>query len=318
MVYYFLATILPIDQIIGRLYPFFGACLIIMAVSIAGATVLSAGVRPMPELWANFHSLYPGNDLPIWPLMCITVACGAISGFHSTQSPAMARCLKSERQGRMVFYGAMVSEGIIALIWAAAAIAFFYDKDGAGTGLQALLTMEGGNSTVVYLMSTSLLKGAGAVLAMLGVIACPITSGDTAFRSARLTLSDWFHIDQKPLKKRLMLALPLLGAGYFISFLNYTTIWRYFSWSNQVLATVGLWACAVYLSQEGAKKIYRWMAGIPAVFMSAVTFAYILQAEEGFRLPGGGSNIAGVVFAAVLLGLFIVKTSGDEKIYESA
>ena len=163
-----------------------------MALGIGGATILHSGDRPMLELWDHFGNIYPGKALPIWPLMFITVACGAISGFHATQSPMIARCLKNEKEGRKVFYGAMVAEGLIALIWAAAGIAFYYDRNGAGTGLQALLDMKGGNSNTIYEMSTSLLGLAGGALAMIGVIACPITSGDTAFRSARLTIADWF------------------------------------------------------------------------------------------------------------------------------
>ena len=173
LVYYFLATLLPIDKIIGKLYPVFGLCLIFMALGIGGATLYYSGTRPMLEIWDGFKNMYPtmadGKEvaqLPIWPLMCITVACGAISGFHATQSPMIARCIKSEKDGRKIFYGAMVAEGIIALIWAAAAIAFFYNKNGAGTGLQALLEAKGGNSTTVYNMSTTLLGGVGGVLAM--------------------------------------------------------------------------------------------------------------------------------------------------------
>ena len=213
---------LPIDKIIGRIYPIFGLALIIMAIGIGGATLIHNGERPMLELWDHFKNMYPGDkQLPVWPLMFITVACGAISGFHATQSPMIARCLKNEKEGRKVFYGAMVAEGMIALVWAAAGVAFYYDKAGVGTGLQALLTMKGGNSGTVYEMSTSLLGIAGGALAMVGVIACPITSGDTAFRSARLTIADWFKIDQKDTKKRLLLSLPLLLIGYFISTLDY-------------------------------------------------------------------------------------------------
>ena len=240
LIYYFLATLLPIDKIIGKIYPIFGLCLIIMALGIGGATILHSGDRPMLELWDHFGNIYPGKALPIWPLMFITVACGAISGFHATQSPMIARCLKNEKEGRKVFYGAMVAEGLIALIWAAAGIAFYYDRNGAGTGLQALLDMKGGNSNTIYEMSTSLLGLAGGALAMIGVIACPITSGDTAFRSARLTIADWFKIDQKDNKKRLLLTAPLLIIGYLISKLDYSAVWRYFSWSNQTLAMMAL------------------------------------------------------------------------------
>ncbi|MCB6344347.1 MULTISPECIES: carbon starvation protein A [Enterocloster] len=306
LIYYFLATLLPIDKIIGKLYPIFGICLIVMALGIAGATLYYSGTRPMLEIWDHVENMYPGKELPIWPLMCITVACGAISGFHATQSPMMARCIKSEKEGRKVFYGAMVAEGVIALIWASAGIAFYYDRAGAGTGLQALLAAKGGNSTTVYDMSIQLLGGVGGVLAMLGVIACPITSGDTAFRSARLTIADWFKIDQKDTKKRLMLSVPLLLAGYGISFLDYNTIWRYFSWSNQTLAMMALWAAATYVCRFVGKN-YGWIAAVPATYMTSVSVAYILQAQEGFRLPAALSNGVGICAAVVCLALYVVK-----------
>ncbi|HIW21763.1 MAG TPA: carbon starvation protein A, partial [Candidatus Dorea intestinavium] len=186
LIYYFLATLLPIDKIIGKLYPIFGICLIIMALGIGGATVLRNGTHPMMEI--SLQNLHPDGK-PIWPLMFITVACGAISGFHATQSPMIARTLTSEKKGRQVFYGAMVAEGVIALIWAAAGCAFYQKDGGLMTGL---LAAQGGNSTTVYNMSIGLLGKVGGALAMIGVIACPITSGDTAFRSARLTIADWF------------------------------------------------------------------------------------------------------------------------------
>ncbi|MBR0044861.1 MAG: carbon starvation protein A, partial [Synergistaceae bacterium] len=281
LIYYFLATLLPIDKLIGKIYPLFGLCLIIMALGIGGATVMHHlnGTRPMIELWEGFYNMHPnGASTPIWPLMFITVACGAISGFHATQSPMMARCLTSERQGRFVFYGAMVAEGIIALIWASAGIAFYNATDG-GFSTANLLAVGGGNSTSVYEISVGLLGTTGGILALLGVVACPITSGDTAFRSARLTLADWFKIDQKPFMPRLALALPLLAAGYAISFINYGVVWRYFSWSNQTLAMIALWAGAVYL----ARNVSAWrgfVAAVPACFMSAVSFTYFCYAGE--------------------------------------
>ena len=306
LIYYFLATLLPIDKIIGKIYPIFGLCLIIMALGIGGATILHSGDRPMLELWDHFGNIYPGKALPIWPLMFITVACGAISGFHATQSPMIARCLKNEKEGRKVFYGAMVAEGLIALIWAAAGIAFYYNRNGAGTGLQALLDMKGGNSNTIYEMSTSLLGLAGGALAMIGVIACPITSGDTAFRSARLTIADWFKIDQKDNKKRLLLTAPLLIIGYLISKLDYSAVWRYFSWSNQTLAMMALWASATFLCKYKG-NVQSLMAAIPATFMSIVCSAYILQAKEGLRMAQGISNIIGIIFGLVCLGLFIFR-----------
>lgn len=321
LVYYFLATLLPIDKVIGRFYPLFGLCLLLMAALIGGATVMNHlnGTHPMIELWDGLYNMHPkGATTPIWPLMFITVACGAISGFHATQSPMMARCLTSERQGRFVFYGAMVAEGIIALIWASAGIAF-YNTFGSPITTEGLFLAKGGNSATVYDISNGLLGSMGSILALLGVVACPITSGDTAFRSARLTLADWFKIDQKPLKPRLMLALPLLLIGYAISFVDYGIVWRYFSWSNQTLAMIALWAGAVYLCRN-VSPISGFMAAIPATFMSAVSSTYFCFAPEclGFATKfGTGLSLCGVtvdgvqlsygigfVFALVLFSIF--------------
>lgn len=315
--YYFMATLLPVDKIIGKVYPLFGIALIVMALSIGCATIMHANERPMLELWSNFNNMYPNKQLPIWPLMCITVACGAISGFHATQSPIVARCIVDERQGRKIFYAAMLTEGLIALIWASAAIAFFYNKDG-GQGLMPLLEMKGGNSNTVYLMATTLLGGAGSFLALLGVIACPITSGDTAFRSARLTISDWFKIDMSNIKKRLAVSAVVLLAGYFVSLLDYSSVWRYFSWSNQTLAMIVLWTGAVYIVKYREKK-YCWIACIPATYMTMVAVAYILQAPEGFRLNQTLSNAVGIIVALTIFILFIVlayKKQGDKPLVD--
>ena len=300
LLYYFLATLLPIDTIIARFYPLFGACLIIMALGILAGMLFGVGGHTMPEMsLSNLHPL-GAEKMPIWPLMFITVACGAISGFHSTQSPIMARCLKDERMGRPVFYGAMVSEGIIALIWAAAGVTF-YD----GTGGLAAAMKAGGAGTVVYDICVGFMgTGIGAVLAMLGVVACPITSGDTAFRSARLTLADWFNVDQSKAVKRLMFAVPLLAIGGILSQMDFNIIWRYFSWTNQTLAMIVLWTGAVYLyaKKPGTKT---WLIpAVPATFMSAVTFTYILQAPEGLQLSTAVSYPAGIIFAVVCVVLF--------------
>ena len=264
--YYFLATMLPVDKIIARFYPLFGACLLIMAIGIAGGMLTGVGGHVMPEM--ALANLYPGQtQLPIWPLMFITVACGAISGFHATQSPIMSRCLKDERLGRPVFYGAMVAEGIICLIWAAAGITFFDGTEGLQAALKA-----GGPGGAVYEICTGFMgQGIGAMLAMLGVIACPITSGDTAFRSARLTLADWFHVDQVATKKRLLFG-------------------------------------AVYLYQKCKAKKAWLVACIPATFMSVVTSTYILQAKEGFQLPTTITYPVGFVFGICCLFIFLRAT----------
>ncbi|MFV0363729.1 MAG: carbon starvation protein A [Suipraeoptans sp.] len=301
LIYYFLATLLPIDKIIGKLYPIFGICLIIMALGIGGATIANNGTRPMMEI--SLSNLHPDGK-PIWPLMFITVACGAISGFHATQSPMIARTFTTEKQGRKVFYGAMIAEGVIALIWAAAGCAFYHKTGGLMTGL---LAANGGNSTTVYQMSIGLLGKVGGVLAMIGVIACPITSGDTAFRSARLTIADWFKIDQMDKKKRLFLSFPLLAVGYLISLIDYTIIWRYFSWANQTLAMMALWAGATYLAKYTKKPLTSFMAALPATFMSAVSLTYILMADEGFKISTTIAYPVGIVFAIVLLTIFLFK-----------
>lgn len=272
LVYYFLATLLPIDKIIGRFYPFFGAALIVMCVGVGGGLVVRG--YNLPEMWDGFANLHP-RALPIWPLMFITVACGAISGFHATQSPMMARCITNEYQGRKVFYGAMVAEGVIAMIWAAAGVSVYNGTQ----GLWDATTSLAGQSALVYDICIRVLGPVGGVLAMIGVIVCPITSGDTAFRSARLTLADWFDIDQKPRVKRLLLSVPLLLCGALLSNMNFQVVWRYFSWSNQTLAMIALWAAAVFLCKAHHNF---WPLAIPATFMSAVSSTYILVAPEGF------------------------------------
>jgi carbon starvation protein CstA len=289
--YYLLATLLPIDKIIGRLYPIFGAALLIMAIGIFVMLFVTGEIRKVPEFTgANLHL----KGAHLFPFLFITIACGAISGFHATQSPIMARCLRSEKDGHRVFYGAMIAEGIVAMIWAAAAMAHF---DG-----QAGLAAAGAPAVVVNKVSLELMGAFGGVLAILGVVACPITSGDTAFRSARLTISDWIGYDQKPLVNRLTVAVPLFVLGLALCFIDFQIIWRYFAWSNQTLATVALWAGAVYLARLG--KNY-WIAFVPAVFMTAVVTSYILCAGEGFGLPYEVGLSIGIVTAIALCGWFL-------------
>ena len=305
LVYYFIATFLSIDKLIGKIYPVFGICLIVMAVGV-GLGIFTKGYE-IPEIWSHFYNMHP-KATPIWSFMFITVACGAISGFHATQSPLMARCMKSEKQGHFVFYGAMVSEGIIALIWAAAGCALYTGEE--------LLALGGGGSTAVYDVCKKTMGGVGIALAMLGVIACPITSGDTAFRSARLVLADWFHLDQKVWKNRLLLCVPVLGIGAFLGIgnalgkIDYTIIWRYFSWTNQTLAMIVLWCASMFLFYE--KKNY-WITAVPATFMTAVSITYFMLGNEclgQFLNKGGVYNTAlaypvGIVFAALFLGIFL-------------
>ena len=304
LIYYFIATFLSIDKLIGKIYPVFGICLIVMAVGVA-LGIFTKGYE-IPEIWSHFYNMHP-QGTPIWSFMFITVACGAISGFHATQSPLMARCLKSEKQGHFVFYGAMVTEGIIALIWAAAGCAIYTGEE--------LLALGGGGSTAVYDVCSKTMGGIGIALAMLGVIACPITSGDTAFRSARLVLADWFHLDQKNWKNRLTLCIPVLGVGAILGIgnalgkIDYTIIWRYFSWTNQTLAMIVLWAASMFLFYE--KKNY-WITAVPATFMTAVSITYFMLGNEclGQFLNKDGYNTAlaypvGILFAALFLGIFL-------------
>ena len=299
LVYYLLATLLPIDKLIGKLYPIFGGVLIMMAVGIIGG--LLAGGYHLPEI--SFVNQHP-NGQPVWPFMFITVACGAVSGFHATQSPMMARCLKREQDGRRVFYGAMIAESVIALVWAAAGVAFY----GATGGLQQALA-DLGQSGVVYDISVSLLGVFGGALAVIGVVICPVSSGDTAFRSARLTIADWLHIDQSKLTKRLAITLPLLGVGALLTQLDFDVIWRYFSWSNQTLAMITLWASAIYLAQNAEKWWYSVLCAVPAAFMSGVSCTYILMAGEGLRLSQSIAYPIGLVFALACTVLYTVKAS---------
>lgn len=297
LVYYILATLLPIDKIIGKIYPVFGVVLIAMVVLICGGILIQG--YEIPELTlANLHP----DGTPVWPFMFVTVACGAISGFHATQSPMMARCIKSEKDSRKVFYGAMITEGVIALIWAAAGVAFYGSTQNLSEALASM-----GQSGVVYDISTNLLGWAGGALAIIGVVICPITSGDTAFRSARLTIADAAKIDQTKMSKRLLLTAILLGAGGILTMVDFDIIWRYFSWANQTLAMIALWAAAVYL-RRSAGKAASLIAALPATFMSAVSATYILSASEGLGLSTTISYPLGIAFALICAAVFFTRT----------
>ena len=306
LAYYFIATFISIDKISGRIYPLFGICLIIMAVGV----ICGIFIHPeftIPEIWSHFYNMHP-KGTPVWSFMFITVACGAISGFHSTQSPLMARCMKSEKQGHFVFYGAMVAEGVIALIWAAAGCAIYEVSGGLSTGLSAVLAS--GQSAAIYDVCIKTMGSVGVALAMIGVIVCPITSGDTAFRSARLVLADWFKIDQNKFSKRLILCVPLLAVGAFVGHLDYSIVWRYFSWTNQTLAMIVLWTASMYLFRE--KKNY-WITAVPATFMSAVSMTYFFCAPECLHLSTTIAYPVGLILAALFLGIFIYATKKQPK-----
>ncbi len=295
--YYILATLLPIDKIIGKIYPVFAIALLFMAVGIL--VMLYVYHPALPELWDGVQNTHPNAAaLPVFPIMFVSIACGAISGFHATQSPMMARCLKNETYGRPVFYGAMITEGIVALIWAAAAT-YFYHENGMG---------ENNASVIVDAITKNWLGTVGGVLAILGVIAAPITSGDTAFRSARLIVADFMHMEQKSIRRRLYICIPMFLAA--IALLLYSMedaagfdmIWRYFAWSNQTLSVFTLWAITVFLVVSG--KNY-WITLIPALFMTCVCSTYLCIAPEGFGLPHALSYYAGLGCVVVAIIWFV-------------
>jgi len=293
--YYVLSTILPIDKLIGRIYPVFGVALLFMAVGIMVMMVYNR--LPVPELTlASFENMHIHPEkFPVFPMLLITIACGAVSGFHATQSPLMARCIRNERQGRSIFFGAMITEGIVALIWAAISMSFF----GGIRELNATMDQHAGNAAwVVNEISRSLLGRIGGVLAILGVVAAPVTSGDTAFRSARLIIADFLQLEQSSLKKRLWITMPLFVVGFLLTQLDFEIVWRYFAWTNQTLAMIVLWTITMYLVRE--RKCY-WVALVPAFVMTVATVSYILVAPEGFSLPAGVSYIAGLAAGAALL-----------------
>ena len=301
IVYYFVATLLPIDKIIGKFYPLFGAALIFMAIGLAG--VILFGDYSVPELsFSTLRNYQPNAEaLPIVPTLFITIACGAISGFHATQSPLMARCIKSEGDCRSVFYGAMITESIIALIWAAIAMAFFHGPDKLAVALA-----EHGNSAawVVNTISTSTLGIVGGILAVLGVVAAPITSGDTAFRSARLIVADSLHIEQRSIPKRLMICIPIFAIGLVLNFIDFDVVWRYFSWTNQALATVVLWTIVVYHRREGYNM---WVALLPAIFMTYICSSFVFISDQFFGMENRTAAyiLGGVATVALTIAMWV-------------
>ncbi len=300
--YYIIATIVPVDKIIGRFYPLFGALLIFMSVGLITAIAFSSEHQILSgfEVSDMFTNMNP-NDMPLWPALFITIACGAISGFHATQSPLMARCIENESNGRFVFYGAMIGEGIIALIWCAIALSFFDSLE----GLQAAVA-NGGPGNVVYTSSFGLLGVFGGILAFLGVVILPITSGDTAFRSSRLILAEYFNMEQKTLRNRLFMALPLFLIGGILTQVDFGIIWRYFGFANQTTAVMMLWTASAYLLRHNK---FHWITTVPAAFMSTVCITFILNnGKLGFGLPMQLSTIVGVV-AALAITAYVIKIS---------
>ena len=298
--YYTLATILPVDKIIGKLYPVFAIALLFMA---AGILVMLYVKSPeLPEIWNGFGTKY--EKAPIFPMMFISIACGAISGFHATQSPLMARCMTHEKHCRPIFYGAMIAEGIVALIWAAAATYFFQEN-----GIIDQMTGKAfSGAAVATSISKEWLGAVGGVLAILGIVAAPITSGDTALRSARLIAADFLNIDQRPIFKRLLICIPLFLITFGVLVYSLTDaegfkiIWRYFAWCNQTLSVFTLWAITVYLVQSN-KNFY--IALLPALLMTSVCSTYICIAPEGLSLPQGISYIIGGICTLIAAIWFI-------------
>ena len=316
--YYILATLLPVDKIIGRIYPLFAFALLFMAASLC--VCLFVKWPDLPEIWdglGNRRSSLGLEHQPLFPCLCITIACGAISGFHATQSPIMARCAENENKGRQIFYGSMVTEGIVALIWAAISSYFFFDG-----GKEAVGALSGSAPEVVVSVSRAWLGIVGGVLAILGVVAAPITSGDTAFRSARLIIADFVHLRQDKRINRLIVAIPLFLAASFLLWYNvedeegFNTIWRYFGLANQLLACFMLWAATAYLTHRERHRLkpYHLMTLMPACFMTSVCVTYICVDKIGFRLPESLIPwIATATFAAVLTAYYLVRIKWDRR-----
>ncbi|EEM72282.1 MULTISPECIES: carbon starvation CstA family protein [Bacillus] len=292
-VYYILSTILPIDKIIGKIYPVLGALLLISAIGIGGMMIIKGS--PIPEL--TFENMHP-DHAPIFPLLMLTITCGALSGFHATQSPIISRTLQTEKHGRYVFFGMMIAEAIIAMIWAAAAMSIF------SYGELNELIKSGTPAAVVSEISKTMLGAVGGTIAVIGVIVLPITSGDTAFRAARSIIADYFNFEQTKLKNRLIIAIPLFVIAYGLTKIDFTLLWRYFSWANQSTAAIALWIGTMYLFIKGKPYV---VSLIPAIFMTLMTVIYILNAKIGFNIPLNTSYIIGAVITVILTAIFFMK-----------
>ena len=315
--YYILATLLPIDKIIGTIYPYMGAALLFMALGVGVMLIVGDinGTHQMMELTPsnlkNWH-FDPGNNILV-PMLFIVVSCGAVSGFHSTQSPLMARCLKNEKHARPVFYGAMIAEGIVAMIWATAAMAYFGGPEGLNNAMSEGIMIDGVLTKVtpaiaVDMICKSWLGKVGAVIAVIGVVVCPITSGDTAFRSLRLTIADFFKSDQKPISKRLMVCIPIFALAFFCCKMDFSTVWNYVGIGNQLLATIVLWTSSAYLISRGKP---HWMCSVPATFLTFVCTSYFLMAPYkagGLHLMPIIGYITGITVSLALLVYCIIKS----------
>ncbi len=294
--YYFLTTVLPVDKIIGRFYPFFALLLLVVTVSLL-VSLFRLDAEWFPITLTNLHP----KNAPIFPLMFITIACGALSGFHATQSPIMARCLPNEKSGRLIFYGSMILEGLVALIWASLAMAFYPDQTALGN---VLFDPAKGQGAVIAELSNGLIGKVGSVFAILSVVVLSITSGDTAFRSARLTLAEAIHFDQKKTGKRFLLSAAVLLAGIAFTMFDITTLWYYFGWANQTFAMFSLWAVSLYLKKK--QRCY-WVSLTPAIFMTAVCATYILSDKNSFALNLNTAKIIAIIVTAIVTSIFFLK-----------
>lgn len=310
--YYVVATMLPIDKIIGKIYPIFSFSLLFMAVALI--VILLIKMPVLPELWDGLGNMAKEQDPSftdnIFPCLFITIACGAISGFHATQSPLMARCLKSEKMGRPIFYGSMITEGLVALVWATVAMWFFYDSP--TPGYEQLAAAKGFHTSAPMVVTTvcqDWLGMLGGVLAILGVVAAPITSGDTAFRSARLIVASALKLNQKPKMNRLYVCLPIFVVS--IAMLawqssnpdGFNVIWQYFGWSNQTLSVFTLWAITVYLVRKNKPYVITLL---PALFMTGVCSTYLFISKQAFGLQEDLAYYLGILTVIIAMVWFVV------------
>ena len=293
-IYFLIATVFPVDKIIGKIYPVFGALLLIMIIMMTGALILNPAYT-IPEF--TTQGLYL-TDKSIFPYLFVTIACGAISGFHASQSPIVARCIENELDARPVFFGSMVLEGLVALCWAAIAMAFFHGQP------QLAAIYSATPSVAVYEMAQTLVGPIGLVLTIIGIVICPITSGDTSLRSSRITIADELHLNHEKLISRLKTAVPLFLISFALTFVDFSLIWRYFAWAQLIVAMIVLYAASVYLIQKEKPYI---IALLPATVCTLIAFGYILQAPEGLRLPSMIANVISVILTAIVTAAFLKK-----------
>lgn len=307
LVYYILATLLPIDKLIGRIYPLFGIALLVMALSILYVLLSDSGTYRIPELTSFENQIANPEQFPIVPMLFTTIACGAISGFHATQSPMMARCMQNEKESRMIFYGAMIAESIVALIWAAIGMAFW----GGVEGLNTAIAENGGSAArLVDIITSTTMGPVVTAFVLVGIVGCAITSGDTAFRSARLIVADIFGVEQKRLLKRVLVSLPLFAAALFIIFaLPFQTIWSYFAWCNQTLAVITLWCITVYLYRKGKPVA---IGALPALVMTYVCSSYIFVSPMmcGMENRALAYVLGGVLTTVIAVAVYIRTRKG--------